>query len=124
MLRAGELDAAIVGADVPDDPRLRLLFADPAAAAEAFHARYGFVPINHMVVVKSELAREPGVAQELVRLFRESKARAPAQPRDRVPIGRAAVAASVRVAADFAYDQGLLPRRMTDDEIWRYWPQD
>jgi len=120
MLRAGELDAAIVGADVPDDPRLRLLFSDPAAAGEAFYARYGFVPINHMVVVKAELAREPGVAAELVRLFAESKARAPAQVRDLAPIGRAAVAASVRVAADFAFDQGLLPHRMADDEIWRY----
>ena len=76
-----------------------------------------------MVVVKSELAREPGVAQELVQLFAASKARAPAQARDRAPIGRAAVAASVRVAADFAWDQGLLPRRMADDEIWRYSPE-
>ena len=123
MLRAGDLDAAIVGADVPDDPGLRLLFADPAAAGEEFYARYGFVPINHMVVVRNELAREPGVAAELVWLFAESKARAPAQPRDRAPIGRAAVEASVRVAADFAFDQGLLPRRMTDDEIWRHSPQ-
>ena len=122
MLRAGELDAAIVGADVPDDPSLRLLFDDPVAAGEAFFARYGFVPINHMVVVRTELAREPGAASELVRLFRESNARAPAPTRARPPIGRAAVAASVRVAADFAYDQGLLPRRMADDEIWRYSP--
>jgi len=124
MLRAGELDAAIVGNDVPDDPSLRLLFADPAAAGEGFYARYGFVPINHMVVVKTELAKEPGAAQELVRLFAASKARAPAQPHDRAPIGRAAVQASVRVAADFAYDQGLLPHRMADDEIWRLSPQD
>ena len=124
MLRAGELDAAIVGNDVPDDPALRLLFPDPAAAGEAFYARYGFVPINHMVVVKTELAREPGAAAEWVRLFAASKARAPVQPRDRAPIGRAAVAASVRVAADFAFDQGLLPHRMADDEIWRYSPQD
>lgn len=122
MLRADELDAAIVGADVPDDPSLRLLFADPAAAGEAFFARYGFVPINHMVVVKCELAREPGVGAELMRLFREANARAPAQTPARAPIGRAAVAASVRVAADFAADQGLLPRRMADDEIWRYSP--
>jgi 4,5-dihydroxyphthalate decarboxylase len=124
MLRSGELDAAIVGNDVPDDPSLRLLFADPTGAGEAFFARYGFVPINHMVVVKTELAKKPGAAAELVRLFAQSKAHAPVQPRDRAPIGRAAVAASVRVAADFAYDQGLLPRRMADDEIWRYWPQD
>jgi 4,5-dihydroxyphthalate decarboxylase len=124
LLRAGELDAAIVGADVPDDPALRLLFPDPAAAGEAFFARHGFVPINHMLVVKTELAEEPGLARELVRLFAEAKARAPAQGRDRSPIGRAKVAASVRLAAEFAFAQGLTPRRLSDDEIWRHSPPD
>ena len=124
MLRAGELDAAIVGADVPDDPGLRLLFADPKAAGEAFYARHGFVPINHMVVVKRELAEAPGVAAELCRLFAASKALAPTEGRDRAPIGRAAVAPCVRLAAAYALEQGLLPRRLEDDEIWRYAPSE
>ena len=123
MLRAGELDAAIVGADVPNDPNLRLLFSDPSAAGEAFYARHGFVPINHMVVVKTELAEEPGLAAELCRLFAASKALAPQQGRDRAPIGRAAVAASVRLAAQFAYEQGLTPRLLGEKEIWRYAPE-
>ena len=124
MLRAGELDAAIVGADVPDDPALRLLFADPAAAGEAFYISHGFVPINHMVVVKTELAREPGVASELCRLFAAAKAEAPQPGRDRAPIGLAAVAPCVRLAAEFACAQGLTPRRLGEDEIWRYAPND
>jgi 4,5-dihydroxyphthalate decarboxylase len=125
MLRGGELDAAIVGADVPDDPRLRLLFPDPKAAGEAFYARHGFVPINHMIVVKRELAQEPGVGSELCRLFADSKARArAAQGRDRAPIGREVVAASVRLAAEFAYEQGLLPHRLAWDDIWRDSPTD
>ncbi len=123
MLREGELDAAIVGNDVPDDPNLRLLFSDPAAAGEAFYARHGFVPINHMVVMKTELAREPGLAAELCRLFAASKAAAAQQGRDRAPIGRGAVAASVRLAAKFAYEQGLTPRLLGEDEIWRYSPE-
>jgi len=124
MLREGELDAAIVGNDVPDDPALRLLFADPAAAGEAFFARHGFVPINHMVVVKTELAREPGVASELCRLFAAAKAEAPQPGRDRAPIGRQAVAPCVRLAAEFADAQGLTPRRLSEDEIWRHAPSD
>jgi 4,5-dihydroxyphthalate decarboxylase len=124
MLREGELDAAIVGNDVPNDPNLRLLFRDPAAAGEAFYARHGFVPINHMIVVKTELAREPGVASELCRLFAESKARATQPGRDRAPIGRAHVAASVRLAAEYAHAQGLTPRLLADEEIWRYAPSD
>ena len=123
MLRAGELDAAIVGADVPNDANLRLLYSDPTAAGEAFYARHGFVPINHMVVVKTELARAPGVSAELCRLFAASKALGAQQGRDRAPIGRGAVAACVRLAAEFAYEQGLTPRLLGDDEIWRYAPE-
>jgi 4,5-dihydroxyphthalate decarboxylase len=122
MLRAGELDAAIVGADVPNDPNLRLLFADPSAAGEAFYARHGFVPINHMVVVKTEIAEEPGFSDELCRLVAASKAKAAPQGRDRAPIGRSAVSACVRLAAEFAFEQGLTPRLLGDDEIWRHAP--
>ena len=124
MLRAGELDAAIVGADVPDDPQLRLLFPHPVQAGEAFFVRHGFAPINHMVVVKRELAEAPGVASELCRLFAESKARAPRQAHDHQPIGRSAVAPCVRLAALYAQRQGLTPRLLSEDEIWRYAPAD
>ncbi|MDE3176433.1 MAG: ABC transporter substrate-binding protein [Pseudomonadota bacterium] len=124
MLRAGEIDAAIVGADVPDDPGLRLLFADPQAAGEAFYARHGFIPINHMIVVKRELAAAPGVASELCRLFAAAKAGAPVSGRDRAPIGLGAVAPCVRLAAEYALAQGLLPRRLAEDEIWRYCPEE
>ncbi len=100
MLREGELDAAIVGADVPDDPGLRLLFPEPIkAAGEAFFVRHGFVPINHMVVVKTELALQPGVASELCRLFAESKARgadAGARPRADRPLRRRRLRAARR----------------------------
>ncbi len=124
MLREGEIDAAIVGADVPDDPGLRRLFADPQAAGEAFHARHGFIPINHMIVVKRELAAATGATSELCRLFAASKARAASSGRDRAPMGLAAVAPCVRLAAEYAAAQGLLPRRLAEDEIWRYCPEE
>ena len=41
MLREGELDAVIVGNDVPDDPTLRTVFPDPEASAEAFWRAHG-----------------------------------------------------------------------------------
>ncbi len=124
MLREGELDAVIVGADVPNDPGLRTLFPDPAAAGERFYQRHGFVPINHMIVVKNELAEQPGVSAELCRLFAAAKAEAPAPEdgRDRAPMGRAAVEPSVRLALGFAEQQGLLPRKLTWDDIWALSP--
>lgn len=42
MLLAGELDAAIIGTDLPDDPRLAPVLPDPHAAAAAWgKARHG-----------------------------------------------------------------------------------
>ena len=38
MLREGELDAAIYGADLPNDPTLQSVIADPERAAQAWYA--------------------------------------------------------------------------------------
>jgi 4,5-dihydroxyphthalate decarboxylase len=58
MLREGELDAAIYGADLPNDPTLTSLIPDPQAAALKWYARHRVVPINHMVVC-SKSSRRP-----------------------------------------------------------------
>jgi 4,5-dihydroxyphthalate decarboxylase len=122
MLRAGDVDAVVVGNDAPDDPAFRTVFPDPAAAADVFWARRSFVPINHMIVVKSEIARErPELARELCRMFAAAKAAAPTSTdgRDRAPIGRAAVEPSVVLAMRYASEQGLLPRPLSLDDVWR-----
>jgi 4,5-dihydroxyphthalate decarboxylase len=120
MLHEGELDAVIVGNDVPDDPRLRTVFPDPAAAAEAFWGEHRFVPINHMIVVRREIATDrPDAIRELCRLFAASKAAAPPRPaRDRAPMGREAVEPAVALALRLAGEQGLLPRPLGLDEVW------
>jgi 4,5-dihydroxyphthalate decarboxylase len=121
MLRAGELDAVIVGNDVPDDPGLRTVFPDPAAAGAAFLRRHGFVPVNHVVVVRRELAEgRPELVAELLRLFRAAKAAGPPAPDgpDPLPAGRAALRPAVGLASRYAHEQGLLPRRLDADEIW------
>jgi len=46
MLRDGELDAAIYGADLPKDPALTSLIPDPDNAARTWYARHKVVPIN------------------------------------------------------------------------------
>jgi 4,5-dihydroxyphthalate decarboxylase len=58
MLREGELDAAIYGADLPNDPSLKSVIPDPDAAALKWHAQHGVVPINHMVCVTEDLEIE------------------------------------------------------------------
>ena len=74
MLIDGELDAAIYGAAMPDDPRLKSVIPDPDAAARAWYDKHGVVPVNHMVVVPDELAKaQPEAVAELYRLLEESK---------------------------------------------------
>jgi 4,5-dihydroxyphthalate decarboxylase len=121
MLLAGELDAAILGA-VPNDPRLKPLIPDPAAAADAWRRKNGALQINHMVVVKTSLSRsEPQAVREIYRMLLESKRAAglPAKGElDANPFGVAANRRNLEVAIDYVYRQGLIPRRFAVDELF------
>ena len=110
MLRAGALDAAIFGNDTPSDPDLATVFPDPAAAADAFLARHGLMPVNHMVVVRAEVARRPGVVPALLEAFRNAG--------NPFPSGRPALDPAVALALRYAGEQGLLARPLTLDEVW------
>ncbi len=110
MLKAGELDAAVFGNELPADPALRPVFPDPEAAGAAFRAAHGFVPVNHLLVARGDVARErPEAMAELVRLLRESGAEAP---------GREALRPALELAIRYSSEQGLLPRPLSLDEIW------
>ena len=127
MLRAGDLDAVIVGNDMPNDPGLRTVFPDPAAAGEAFRHRHGFMPVNHMVTVRSDLAESrPDLVAELLRMFRHAKSAAPADAgaRDLLPMGRAALQPAIGLALRYSAEQGLLPRRLGADEVWEGLPHE
>ena len=124
MLRRGELDAVIVGNEVPDDPSLRTVFPDLQASAEASRRKHGFVPVNHLVAVRSELARSrPDLILELVRLFRQANIAAPqAADRERYRIGRAALQPAISLVLRYTAEQGLLPRPLDIDEVWEGLP--
>jgi 4,5-dihydroxyphthalate decarboxylase len=125
MLRNKELDAIIVGNDVPNDPAFKTVFPDPDASAEAFWREHRFIPVNHMLTVRRELALErPDVIGELVRLFREAKAGAPtaANGRDPLVFGRAALKPAIRLALRYTREQGLLPHSMDVEDVWEGLP--
>jgi 4,5-dihydroxyphthalate decarboxylase len=127
MLRNKEFDAIIVGNDVPNDPAFKTVFPDPAASAEAFWRKHRFIPVNHMITVRRELALErPDVIRELIRLFREAKAGAPpaADGRDPLVFGRAAVEPAIRLALRYTREQGLLPHDMQIEDVWEGLPAD
>jgi 4,5-dihydroxyphthalate decarboxylase len=120
MLRANELDAIIVGNDVPGDPNLRPVFPDAAASAKRFWDSNGFVPVNHLVSIRREHAEfHPDLVAELVTMFRAAKDAAgpPAFP-DRYLIGREPLQPVIELALRYAAEQGLLPCELKLAEVW------
>lgn len=120
MLVSGELDAAIYGAAMPNDPRLQSVIADPDAAARAWHAEHGLVPVNHMVAVTEELMRaNPAAVAELYRLLEAGKKAAGATGAiDTTPFGKEANRPCLELLLKYAEQQRLIPRPLTVDELW------
>ncbi|GAA4342486.1 ABC transporter substrate-binding protein [Pigmentiphaga soli] len=121
MLFAGELDAAIIGTELPDDPRLQPVLPDPFAAARAWSERHGMLPINHMVALDAGLCRDrPDVVRDIYRLLQESKRRAgaPADGVDMTPFGVEANRRALALLIRYAHEQRLIPRRYEVDELF------
>jgi 4,5-dihydroxyphthalate decarboxylase len=118
MLLDGEIDAVL--GDRSDDPRVKSLFGDPAAAADAWYQKHRIVPLNHMVVVSASLAKSrPDAVEEVYALLRESKRRAPPpEGIDTTPFGVDACRPALERIIDYAVQQRLIPRRFDVDELF------
>ena len=121
MLLDGELDAAIVGDTLPD-PRLKPLIPDAEAVAREWAETHGGVPINHMVVVRTSIAKErPDVVQGIFRALQESRNAAsppPGGPLDPWRLGVEANRRSLEIIIDYSVRQKLIPRVFTVDELF------
>jgi 4,5-dihydroxyphthalate decarboxylase len=122
MLLDREIDAAILGSNMPRDPRLKTLVPDADAAALAWSKKYGITPINHMYVVKQSLCRaRPDVVREIYRMLLASRAAGP-QPApgapNMTPDGVAANRRSLELVIDYAFQQKVIPRKFTVDELF------
>jgi 4,5-dihydroxyphthalate decarboxylase len=120
MLLAGEIDAAIYGAELPADPQLKSLIPEPEAAAQAWYRKHGVTPVNHLVVVKSDLVRaQPRVVAEVCRLLAAAKRTAPAPAGiDPAPFGIAANRPALELIVDYCLQQRMIPRRFSVDELF------
>ena len=115
MLLAGEVDAAILSDPVPQDPRLRPVIPDPQAAIEDWRRRKAPLQINHMVAVKTTLAKE--IQDEVFRLLSESK-RLAGEKTENSPFGIEENRRNLEVAIDYVHRQGLIPRKFSVDELF------
>jgi 4,5-dihydroxyphthalate decarboxylase len=121
MLIGGELDAAIYGAAMPDDARLRSVIPDPEQAAREWYARHKFVPVNHMVVVTDEFKRaHPDAVAEFSRLLEAARRAVPprADGMDMAPFGKDANRACLDLLMGYAVQQKLVRRPIAFEEMW------
>src|SRR6201999_973857 len=119
MMLEGELAAAILGVDMPKDPRVRTLVPDAQAAAKKWYQREGVIPINHMFVIHQDLARKrPEVVRELFRMIVASRAAAPADITSALPpLGWEANRKGLQMAIDWSYEQKIIPRRLAVEDL-------
>jgi len=120
MLLSGELDAAIYGAAMPKDARLKSVVADPEGEAKLWYDKHRLVPVNHMVVVTDELARaNPEAVAELYRLLEASRrAAGQAGPVDTAPFGKEANRRCLELLIGYAVQQRQIPRTLSVDDLW------
>jgi 4,5-dihydroxyphthalate decarboxylase len=120
MLLDGDVDAAILG-DVAEEGPLKHLIPDPEAAGRQWARAHGGVPINHPAVIRQTIVdSRPDVVREVYRLLKESRAAAtlPTGADDPLRFGVAAMRRSLEQMVAYAFEQGLISRRPTADELF------
>ncbi|WP_439548813.1 ABC transporter substrate-binding protein [Falsiroseomonas sp.] len=112
MTRSGEAAAGIFGNDLPDG--LRTVCPDPEAAGAQFRDRHGFIPVNHLVVARRDVAdARPELLVEVMRMLAASGARM--HTRESL---RPALALAIR----YCTEQGMMPRPLSVEEAWEGLP--
>jgi 4,5-dihydroxyphthalate decarboxylase len=120
MMLNGEIDAALLGNDMPKDPRVQTLIPDPHAAAQAWYRREGVLPINHMFAIRAEISKErPDVVREIFRMIVESRALAGEDATKTIPpLGLEANRKGLQMAIDWSLEQKIIPKRLSVDELF------
>jgi 4,5-dihydroxyphthalate decarboxylase len=115
----GRLDYGIMGNELPCDDRIRTAVKDAANVAGAWSVRKGFVPVNHVIGVGLEAAREHSAALCAIydAMAGSLAASRTSGPVDFTPVGFAALRGPVSQAAAYALEQDVLPRPVDFDDL-------
>ena len=121
MLLDAEIDGAILGADIVDDPRVTHLIPNPKDAALAWYRKYNTIPVNHLFCVDKELAdTRPDVVAEIFRMLKETKAAMPPSSDgiDFHPFGVDALRKPLELAMQYSVEQKIIPRAFAIGELF------
>jgi len=125
MMFNGEIAAALMGNEMPKDPRVATVIPNAMEAGAKWAQREGFIPINHMFVLHKDVAKDSGVVREIFRMLRESRDAAPEAVISKLPpVGLEANRKGIEMAIDLALEQRIIPRRLSVDELFDGIPVD
>jgi 4,5-dihydroxyphthalate decarboxylase len=121
-LLAGEIDAAILGNDLPSGDEFTPVIDHAAERDHDWAVKRGYVPVNHLVAVSTQtLEREPAAVRAAWRLLTRAEelvgATGTSTPRVTMS-GLERLSAPVNEIAAASFAQGLLPRLVTVDEVF------
>jgi 4,5-dihydroxyphthalate decarboxylase len=120
MLLDGEVDAAILGMNMPKDPRVRTLIPDPHEAALEWYRREKLVPPNHYIIVPDALCEQrPDAVRELWRMLVDSRGQARSDSDiDAWPMGVEANRKALDCAIRYATQQHMISRPVEVDDLF------
>jgi 4,5-dihydroxyphthalate decarboxylase len=115
MLLKGEIDAAV---GLEAHPALRPLL--PVESEAAWQSKMGFLPINHVLVVKDAVVQaNPWLLSELYLMFTQARQRAIAEDRaSPADYGLEPNRAAIERLGIYAQQQGIVPRAPSADELF------
>jgi 4,5-dihydroxyphthalate decarboxylase len=120
QLRDGDIDAAILGNDLPKGDEFTPVIRDHLAVDKAWVARHGFMPINHMVVVSRQIFdAHPRAVRAAYDLLRRGAAAAapPAGKPDVTLFGVEALHDPLAAIIEECRHQQLITQPLTAEEI-------
>jgi 4,5-dihydroxyphthalate decarboxylase len=121
LLRAGRVDAVILGNDLPEGDEFVPVIPDAAERDLAWWERNRFMPINHVVAASASAARrDPAAIREAYSLLRRADALVD-RPQDApspTMFGFERLRGPIQTTIDTCLAQGLLPRALDVDEVF------
>jgi hypothetical protein len=120
MLRDGDIDAAILGRDLPKGDEFAPVIPDAAARDHAWWQQHGFMPINHMMVVSRDASRrDPGAVQAAYGLLGQAYElnAVPSGTPNQLRFGFDSLREPLRWIIEACLEQGLLTRRLSLEEV-------
>ena len=129
-LLAGRVDYAVMGNDRPDAVTVHSVIPDAKAVGRRWSRDVGYVPVNHLIAVSEQTARES--AEAVIQMY-DALAEQLARRNDSAasgrtdggdpplfPFGFEALRPAVTAAARYAWEQELLPRPIDYDELIKH----